>query len=290
MKLQSQKVYPAIQVRNQSILLYDAFISKPNFTQLQRDIRSKNLQNSTKYSGVVTEGTKKRIARTVDVFLQRSTLQTVFNPILQDVQKFKVNFITLTIPDDDPVLSPSDAYKQLLTPFLRWMKEAQNVKDYIWKYELQQRGQLHYHITTNVFILHDQIRKKWNEIVNKSGLMDKFKLNSGHSNPNSTDIHAVYKVRDIGAYLAKYLSKSENGKVNAKGKIWGCSESLRGVKYFSDVQNVFNSKMLRSLLRERMIEVIKLEKCCVIRCKNFKPIEVLSDTQMNEYNDWLRAV
>lgn len=44
--------------------------------------------------------------------------------------------------------------------------------------------------------------------------------------PNSTDVHGVKNIRNLGAYLADYMAKKEEGKDTIAGRVWGCSYSL----------------------------------------------------------------
>lgn len=57
-------------------------------------------------------------------------------------------------------------------------------------------------------------------------------------NPNSSDIHALKKIKNVSAYLCKYLTKTEQDKnkpqVRAiEGRIWGASDELRELDYFN---------------------------------------------------------
>lgn len=94
-------------------------------------------------------------------------------------------------------------------------------------------------------------------------------MKTNWNNPNSTDIRALKKIKNIGAYVCKYMTKTpkevseklnieaelKNGGYASKeavkaakkrlafleksyrtidGRIWGCSDSLRGLKYFEE--------------------------------------------------------
>lgn len=47
--------------------------------------------------------------------------------------------------------------------------------------------------------------------------MQLFKDTFGHTDPNSTDVHAVYKVKNIAAYISKYMSKDADKATTIKG-------------------------------------------------------------------------
>lgn len=109
--------------------------------------------------------------------------------------------------------------------------------------------------------------EKWDEWKQKQAYNEGTKTN--WSNPNSTDIHALRKIRNVGAYVTKYMTKTpevelsemmnlrqliakpelgmnvENLKAKLqklesenrviKGRIWGCSDSIRDLKYFEEM-------------------------------------------------------
>lgn len=236
-----------VQVRQGQLLTYDR--PKEGFTQpaWRKPPARKG------YTGEVTKSTAKRIRDTVDVFLQCAEKRRIYNPVTEKHQLFQLSFITLTIAQEQRVLADEGhkALKVFLQHFKRpWSKRrmSEQVRSYIWKAELQERGQLHYHITTNSFLHHVEIRRVWNDLQKARGWLDSFKAKQGHWNPNSTDVHSVYKIRDVKKYLSKYLAKQnlipapELGEAGFQalwiapsigGKVWGCSEDLKGKKLFS---------------------------------------------------------
>ena len=125
----------------------------------------------------------------------------------------------------------AEAYQTLLEPFLAWLRKTKGVRSYIWKAELQKRGQIHYHITTPSFINWQEIRAKWNRLQMRAGLLDDYYNRFKSVDPNSTDIHQVYKKSDLTSYLIKYLSKSETDKGKTTGKIWDASVNLKQSAY-----------------------------------------------------------
>jgi hypothetical protein len=70
------------------------------------------------------------------------------------------------------------------------------------------------------------LRHYWNRLLEKNNLLEDFKKKFKHNNPNSTDVHAVWKVKNLGAYIAKYMSKNSEGCDIVNGRIWGCNYEL----------------------------------------------------------------
>jgi len=242
-----------------------------------------NLRQMAKYSGIVTTSTQKRIRKNVDKFLQLSKTKKVINPITNKTQTFKLTFITLTISEDEKMLTASEAYKQLLKPFLRWMKEKQKVELYLWKAELQKRGQIHYHITINNFIHYSDIKNTWNNIQNRAGLLESFNKKYGHKNPNSTDIHSVYKIKDIAAYLVKYLSKEGSEDDKTSGKIWDCSQNIKSFKYVSFEANNLNKEALSLGVDEKLIKVKYYDNCTIYSSGKIHVYTALTEDQRTIY-------
>jgi len=111
-------------------------------------------------------------------------------------------------------------------PFLVYMKKYKGLNNYVWKLEFQKNGKLHVHLTTDSFINHSELRFYWNNLLKKNGYLDKFISEHKHDNPNSTDVHSVWKVKNLGAYIAKYLAKNEDSEGVINGRIWGCNYEL----------------------------------------------------------------
>jgi hypothetical protein len=221
-------LYGCLQIRNSAFCYYQQYAEQPERSRKQK-LNERNLINT--YSGEISRLSKKNISRAVQLLLMASPKVYYINPLTNKKNSHRLTFITLTYSCSNIVVL-NEEYKLSLKPFLRWLCEIKGVKNYVWKAEYQKRGQLHYHITTNKFILHHEIKDKWNYIQKSNGYLTEYFDTHGHYNPNSTDVAAVYKINNIEAYLVKYLSKSV-GNNTAKGKVWGCSDNLRGKQYFT---------------------------------------------------------
>lgn len=219
----------------------------------------------TAYSGGMSGGARKRLSKAITLLAQASKPKWIYNHISQQYQYHHLSFITLTVSSRTNI-STSFAYENLLRPFLGWLRDTKRVKTYVWKLEFQERGQVHYHITLPNFIDYSEIRKTWNSLQKKAGLLDEYAREHGHFNPNSTDIHDVRNKKNIAAYLVKELAKAVDAKrlkatgiansliqagelpeerkkefideavgeeLKAEGKVWDCSNNLSGAAYFA---------------------------------------------------------
>lgn len=162
--------------------------------------------------------------------------------------KFKVNFITLTLPASqfyeteggEKRLRHSDQVikSNVLAPFLDVMRRDYSMKNYLWRAEAQSNGNIHFHLLTDVFIHYEALRRLWNDCLERLGYISRFESVHGHRNPNSTDVHSVRKIRKLGAYLTKYMAKDGKGRAIA-GRQWFLSVSLSRIGslkiFFDDV-------------------------------------------------------
>ena len=220
--------YPCLQIRNSALVCYMQS-AEPIQRSHKQLLTEQNLIDT--YKGDISKLSKKNIARAVQLLVMASPWKWYLNPITNSKNRMRINFITLTFSCSE-LINLKEGYNNSLKPFLRWLKEVQKCELYVWKAEYQKRGQLHYHITTNKFIHHTEIRNKWNYIQKQNGYLQEYWDKYGHYDANSTDVHAVYKIKDIESYLIKYVSKSV-GENKCRGKIWGCSEKLRGKQYYT---------------------------------------------------------
>lgn len=270
---------PICQVRYSAVLFYDEWQSRRKANKTSYNPYS---SKAGAYSGNVSAASERRIRKAISLLLQISPDRVIYNPVLDLHHNFKINFITLTV-SDTTIREHKDVYKTCLRSYLKW-QARQGAEHYIWKAELQQRGQVHYHITTNCFIHYKDIRKKWNSLQRKAGYLDNFAMKYKHYDANSTDVHSVRNVKDIEAYLVKYVAKDATngtGKV-IKGKVWDCSDSLKK-SYFTTIAEPRNIADAKKLCRnykvaERYAFAPRVSK------------EVLTTAQLNDYLNYINSL
>lgn len=192
---------------------------------------------------------------------------------------FRLNLITTTISDRTIVTAP-DAYEKCLKPFLRVLRKHGNFL-YVWKAELQKRGQIHYHVLSNVFMPWQSIRDTWNNLQRKAGYLDGFYHRNKHLIANSTDVHSVQNVDNVAAYVMKYLSKDQKAVIC--GKTWDCSKVLK-TKRFSFSLNGSQSEVMQAYTRKKPENVVQLEHCTIIRGLN--PACIFTGVNANDYDLW----
>lgn len=278
---------PVMQIRGSSVLLYEEPVRLYSGLSSIKRRQNMKLQQAKQYSGAMSVGARKRMAKAITIMTQACKPKWIANPITGKSEYHTFSFITLTVASDK-LLSARQGYDLLLAPFLDWMRKTARVKTYIWKAELQLRGQIHYHITTPSWIHHREISQKWNYLQREAGLLDDYAKKHGHFNPPSTDIHRTYNVKKMDSYLVKELMKSvsalqvkaitevnnqvERGELDPEtaeekiqeiqadkmgtiGKIWGCSSDLSGVSYFTVDLTTRHLQQLEQWTKEKMIRM-----------------------------------
>lgn len=197
------------------------------------------LESSRTAQGKVSKIAKRKINKTLDYLLFLTNNKTVTNSFTGRTFQFKIAFITLTLPSKQ-LHSDNEIKSKCLNQFLIEIKKHYKVKNYIWRAELQKNDNIHFHILVDKFIPYQEIRDRWNRIINKLNYVDNYRkqqqlyfrdgfkvrkellptwskekqleaYNRGarlHWNsPNSTDVHSIRKIWNIKQYISKYMTK-----------------------------------------------------------------------------------
>lgn len=181
-----------------------------------------------------------KLKDSINTMLHCSKARTVWRRDGKPIYNFRQAFITLTLPSAQKH-SDITIKKKCLDHFFTELRQRYAVKNYVWKAELQEKGNIHFHIFIDKFIDYKVLRWVWNRITEKLGYVsvysDKMKklslgqyaelrgkkpvevfeaYNQGKkdkwSNPNSVDVRSIFSERDMAVYVAKYVSKNLSGE------------------------------------------------------------------------------
>jgi hypothetical protein len=222
-------------------------------------IENQSNLTDNKHNGLFSKKALSALKNSVNWLLFAAEPKKVFHKSKNIEFQFKVNFITLSVPFEGTKLSEPEFKKRLLNPWLTLLRSYYSLNNYVWKLEFNKNGNPHIHITTDTFIHYKAIRRTWNKILKENGLIagytDKFfgctideykelaKIKPdvppeiiykrwqsgtacGWSDPNTTDVHSVKSIKNLAAYILKYMTKSDELLAAIKGRIWGCSQAL----------------------------------------------------------------
>lgn len=214
-----------IYIKPTQIVSVPEFDTPKNYFTNSRIANQRNLKLN-KHNSKLSKKAISRIKTAINWLIVSAKDKYVYNKATNKRFNFKVNLITLTLPDTSEKITEHAFKTKLMHPFLVYMKKYYGLKNYVWKVEFQKNGKLHLHLTTDTFISHHVLRHYWNSLLKKNNYLDEFIAKYKHDNPNSTDVHAVWKVKNLGAYISKYMSKNEDSDEMINGRIWGCNYEL----------------------------------------------------------------
>lgn len=186
---------PSVVIGSSSLVLFDKYYGDR--------CRSK-MPLSNKNNRLVSSKQANRIRYYVNLLIDCSKRKKVFSKVHNRYFSFKVNLITLTLPSVQ-LHTDKEIHERCFKSFIRAWKQLSPELIYIYKAEVQDNGNLHYHLTTNTYIHHRTLRNLWNLYIDKLGYVSR----SGIESPNSTDVHSVKKIKSLASYMVAYFSKKD---------------------------------------------------------------------------------
>jgi hypothetical protein len=189
-------------------------------------------ESQNRYSGLLSPAARNKLRMAINLLVAQSTWKEATNYALNKTFKFRINFITLTLSAPQGAISDKQIKATLLSNFLDRAKKKWGMDTYVWRAEKQKNTNIHFHITTDVYIHYADLCRVWNECQELLGFITDFRRRTGSYQPNSTDVHSVKDIKNLAAYLVKYMSKGEKDAQLIDGKVWGCSRNLNKPKRY----------------------------------------------------------
>lgn len=195
-------------------------------------LNNRSSQNNTvgvinSYTGKLTPYAKKKLKRAIGLLVASAKDKEAQNWKTGKIFKFKINFITLTLPASQGTITDKQLKKEVLDVWIKRMRRKHKLNNYVWRAERQKNGNIHFHLISDTYIHYEKIRNDWNACLAKFNFIDDFEKKNGHRNPNSTDVHAIWKVKNLVQYFVKYMAKDEKEGDFIEGKVWDCSKALK---------------------------------------------------------------
>lgn len=201
--------------------------ANPGRSEAQRKAEKNLDENEAK--GILSRKSEKKLMNAVNWLVVSAKPKNLYSKKHKKYFHFKINFITLTFPLSTETMVSEKQAKKCLHAFLSYSRKYFYLRNYVWKFEKTAKGQLHVHLTTDTYIHYKRLRDCWNGILSRELLMEHYRDQHGNYDANSTDIHAVHKVKDVAAYIAKYMAKSQDAMSDFKGRIWASNYELSDV-------------------------------------------------------------
>lgn len=202
-----------------------------NYSREDKEKTEKQLENEknlldNKSNGNLSNKAVAKLKNAVNWLICAAKPKRVYDKINDRHFHFRINFITLTIPPQkNDSISPKKI-KALLNTWLSYHRKYSDLKNYVWKAEFHKDGRIHLHLTADTFIHWRIVRASWNRILQRNGLLEFHYQKFENYDPNSTDIHSTKNVKNLPAYIAKYMSKDNDTDYEMEGRIWGCNYAL----------------------------------------------------------------
>jgi len=239
------------------------------------------LESDKQHHGKFSDNARRKVSRAVDYLLFIADDKHLPDTAHGKGYSFKLAFITLTLPSTQ-IHPDKEIKEQCLNQLLVELRHRYKVRHYVWRAEKQANSNIHFHLLVDKFIPWSELRDRWNRICNKLGYVDRYrdqmkqfhqsgfkvrndllktwnyknqvkawregKKNDWH-NPNSTDIHSLYRIHHVKSYILKYCTKDEKNEIPS-GRMWSCNEELSSIKGAQIIQDTGLTD-----------EIITIQKC-----------------------------
>jgi hypothetical protein len=252
--------------------------------------QGKDSERVKNYPGKMTATSRRSMVRAINLLLAISLPKKAVQFKTGKEFTFRVNFITLTLPAPQGDVTDEQLKRGALKSWLEyWRREAKGMS-YVWRAERQGNGNLHFHITTDRYILYTDLRDTWNNRLNSLGFIDNFEAKHGHRFPNSTDVHAVAHIRNLASYIAKYMSKQDKDTDAIDGRVWDCSTNLKAkhrCEYIvdTDLEEIWSSLIKKFPNRQWSTDFAAGVWLTESQMKKHLPERIQSD-----YAQWLESI
>lgn len=310
---------PTLQIRPSYLLVYNTIEPMPHHAHDPWQGGLANFKKSLAYTGLLSKGSAKNLKRAIENLLVLSSEKTAVNHKLNREYKWKINFITLTLPCGQGDWSDKEVKSQCLDTFLKSAKRRFGLGSYVWRAERQRNGNVHFHIATDVYMDHVNLRHLWNHQLEKLGFIDLFANKHGHRNPNSTDVHSVAKIKNLAGYMVKYMCKpaflakcfiaqppwrkperevKPNPKAKAfsklmtleeariNGRLWDCSTNLKQKFKCTFIIDTTTGEMIERAINQTGCKYKTTENCSLIFMDSKQFNEVVTGHLSIGWEEW----
>lgn len=281
---------PIIQIRPGCLLLYNlSFRNYLGATSCRLD-RNATAAPHKLYTGKMNSKSKSKLRFSINLLVAQAREKEQFNHDTGKFYKFKVNFITLTLSAPQNDLSDRIIKSKMLAPWIRNMRESFKLRSYVWRAERQKNGNIHFHFITDTYIRYDVIRDAWNYQQAKFHFITDFQQKNKSVFPNSTDVHAVFQIRNLASYMVKYMCKDEEGLDTIEGKVWDCSQNLKTKDRVSFELTISDNNLINSIKQHHPERLIETDHCTIVNLSDSEMKKCLPSKYYSEYRSWISSV
>lgn len=245
------------------IICYKDYEGRHRRSDLQRSAQ-KHLTRGI-YNGYMSKKTASTVKKMLTAWIGSVEQYRTKKKKKYDRSLAYITFATVTLAVDQHH-TDNEIKRQILTPFIKSLKENYKIKYYFWRAEAQLNGNIHFHLILDRYIHYNDLQQQWNKAADLLHYSSLYYQATGSFQPPSTHIKKLEKGQDLAAYVIKYVCKApvieyelnekgeeiegsetfvqyiknKDGEIERQtlrkigGRIWGCSDELREIKPYTE--------------------------------------------------------
>lgn len=173
-------------------------------------------------------------------------------------------FITLTLPAEQQH-TDIELTKYCVNPFLTYLRKYLKVRYYIWKKELQNNGNLHFHFVVDKFIRADALREIWNRIINR-GIVDG--LNFDYVDRYHNKMIQIFKNGWNENEMRKYYANLQAVKDKIDARVQQLETEKKTQLSFIDFQKIIDAETNSAYEHGYLLYTLEIKKDINDRWRN----------------------
>lgn len=237
---------------------------------------------STQHQGQISQNAKIKMRNAILWLDASAKFKWCYSKKTNKWFRWRLNFIHLTLPSQAGLTD--QRIKKILNKFFLYAYRKTGLKSYVWKAEPQERGEIHFHITSDCYVWKTTLQQIWNACLRSDGLLN------GHSNPASTRVHPTHNIKLMTAYLVKYMTKNDTDRRIIQGRLWGCSRNLSSAKNF---HITFPEEEFHGQIDGLSAQSVRVDSYDWLTVYNLKPLyfESLPECEvLQKYREKIRSI
>lgn len=274
------------QIRGNKILRYMSADYKT--TKQYATIEKINSEKKKNYTGKMSAAAQRRVSKKVLCWYTGCEAYNSHVKGILERDKKKLVFVTLTLSSTQ-FTSDLEVKRQLLKPFIRFLREKKGCRNWLYKCERQKNGRIHFHVIIDKYIKKEDIRETWNNLQEKEGYLDEYQQKYGKLDAPSTEIKLVRNQAQCERYIAKYIAKDDED-ATIEGAVWSSSVSVATLEFFNFAETEEVNEAINEACVSGKIKYFKNDTFVVYFCQPFQINVLLSNYYNAEYKRYKREL
>jgi hypothetical protein len=274
------------QIRGNKILRYMSADYKT--TKQYATIEKINAEKKKNYTGKMSKAAQRRVSKKILCWYTGCEAYNEGFKISLEKDKKKLVFITLTLSSTQ-FTSDLEVKKQLLKPFVRYLREKEGCRNWVYKCERQKNGNIHFHLVIDKYIPKEDIRETWNFLQEREGYLLEYQEKYGKLEAPSTEIRLVRNQAQCERYIAKYIAKDDED-ATIQGAVWSSSVSVATLDFFNFAETEEVNESINEACVSGKVKYFKNDAFVVYFCQPYQINVLLSNYYLAEYKRYKREL